>query len=99
MAAADAAASTAKSEAATAIGALEILYDLAEGDKGLAAIESVGAKAALGIAVVAATGASAVSREAALASKQAVLDAAQSLASDNLIGSAPTDASEAYACH
>ena len=63
----------------------------------MAAIESVGAKAALGIAVVAATGASAVSREAALASKQAVLDAAQSLASDNLIGSAPTDASQAYA--
>ena len=46
MAAADTAAKSAKSSAETAISALEILYDFASGDKGLAAIESVGAKAA-----------------------------------------------------
>ncbi|PPR60181.1 MAG: hypothetical protein CFH10_01636, partial [Alphaproteobacteria bacterium MarineAlpha4_Bin2] len=93
---AETAANSAKGEAVTAIGALEILYGLADGDKGLAAIESVQAKEALTISVASAQAANDIGEEVALASQTAFLDVAEGLFSQGLISSSPATAAEAY---
>ena len=66
------------------------MYDFAAGDKGLAAIESVGAKAALELAVNEAKAAYAISDEIALATKGVVLDAVQTLVTEKVLASLPS---------